>query len=100
MIVYCLCLNVLAQLNTQSKRTYLQISRYLKAAFWKASHKGFKTKVALVKGYSKKEMFTNSVTVFPFLFLREKIIKIEHQNYIFGTVVTIFQFIIIISIAL
>ena len=45
-------------------------------------------------------MFTTSVTVFPFLFLREKIIKIEHQNYIFGTVVTIFQFIIIISIAL
>ena len=33
MIVYCL--NVLAQLNTQSKRTYLQISRYLKAALWK-----------------------------------------------------------------
>jgi IS4 transposase len=33
MIVYCL--NVLAQLNTQSKRTYLQISRYLKATLWK-----------------------------------------------------------------
>lgn len=33
MIVYCL--NVLAQLNNQSKRTYLQISRYLKAALWK-----------------------------------------------------------------
>ena len=36
MIVYCL--NVLAQLNTQSKRTYLQISRYLKAALWKSAH--------------------------------------------------------------
>jgi IS4 transposase len=33
MIVYCL--NVLTQLNTKSKRTYLQISRYLKAALWK-----------------------------------------------------------------
>lgn len=33
MIVYCL--NVLAQLNTNSKRTYLQISRYLKASLWK-----------------------------------------------------------------
>ena len=36
MIVYCL--NVLAQLNTQSKRTYLQISRYLKASLWKSAH--------------------------------------------------------------
>ena len=36
MIVYCL--NVLAQLNTKSKRTYLQISRYLKAALWKSAH--------------------------------------------------------------
>ncbi len=36
MIVYCL--NVLAQLNTNSKRTYLQISRYLKAALWKSGH--------------------------------------------------------------
>lgn len=36
MIVYCL--NVLVQLNTQSKRTYLQISRYLKAALWKSAH--------------------------------------------------------------
>ncbi|WP_328823072.1 IS4 family transposase [Niallia alba] len=35
MIVYCL--NVLAQLNTGSKRTYLQISRYLKAALWKSA---------------------------------------------------------------
>ena len=33
MIVYCL--NVLAQLNTNSSRTYLQISRYLKADPWK-----------------------------------------------------------------
>lgn len=33
MIVYCL--NVLAQLNTKSSRTYLQISRWLKAAPWK-----------------------------------------------------------------
>ncbi|MDQ0213947.1 menaquinone-dependent protoporphyrinogen IX oxidase [Oikeobacillus pervagus] len=33
MIVYCL--NVLAQLNTKSKRSYLQISRYLKVALWK-----------------------------------------------------------------
>lgn len=36
MIVYCL--NVLAQLDTKSKRTYLQISRYLKAALWKSAH--------------------------------------------------------------
>ena len=36
MIVYCL--NVLAQLNTNSSRTYLQISRYLKAAIWKSAH--------------------------------------------------------------
>ena len=31
MIVYCL--NVLAQLNTNSERSYLQISRYLKGIF-------------------------------------------------------------------
>lgn len=36
MIAYCL--NVLAQLETNSSRTYLQISRYLKAALWKSSH--------------------------------------------------------------
>ncbi|KYC92887.1 MULTISPECIES: IS4 family transposase [Bacillales] len=36
MIVYCL--NVLAQLNTNSDRSYLQISRYLKAALWKSAH--------------------------------------------------------------
>jgi len=36
MIVYCL--NVLAQLNTNSHRSYLQISRYLKAALWKSAH--------------------------------------------------------------
>lgn len=36
LIVYCL--NVLAQLRTKSKRTYLQISRYLKAALWKSAH--------------------------------------------------------------
>ncbi|WP_130859342.1 IS4 family transposase [Gracilibacillus phocaeensis] len=36
MIVYCL--NVLIQLETKSKRTYLQISRYLKAALWKSAH--------------------------------------------------------------
>ncbi|MBU8797789.1 IS4 family transposase, partial [Virgibacillus pantothenticus] len=36
MIVYCL--NVLAQLNTNSERSYLQISRYLKAALWKPSY--------------------------------------------------------------
>ena len=33
MIVYCL--NVLAQINTNSHRTYLQISRYLKDSLWK-----------------------------------------------------------------
>lgn len=36
MIVYCL--NVLAQLRTNSKRTYLQISRYLRASLWKSAH--------------------------------------------------------------
>lgn len=36
MIVYCL--NVLAQLSTNSARSYLQISRYLKASLWKSSH--------------------------------------------------------------
>ncbi|WP_031537296.1 IS4 family transposase, partial [Bacillus sp. MB2021] len=36
MIVYCL--NVLAQLNTNSDRSYLQISRYLKAALWKSAN--------------------------------------------------------------
>lgn len=36
MIVYCL--NVLAQLNTNSAQSYLQISRYLKAALWKSAH--------------------------------------------------------------
>ena len=36
MIVYCL--NVLAQLHTNSSRTYLQISRYLKADPWKPAH--------------------------------------------------------------
>ncbi|NGP46933.1 transposase, partial [Bacillaceae bacterium SIJ1] len=36
MIVYCL--NVLAQLRTHSKRTYLQISRYLKASLWKSAY--------------------------------------------------------------
>lgn len=36
MIVYCL--NVLAQLHTNSSRTYLQISRYLKASIWKSAH--------------------------------------------------------------
>lgn len=35
MIVYCL--NVLAQLNTDSNRSTLQISRYLKAALWKSA---------------------------------------------------------------
>lgn len=35
-IVYCL--HVLAQLNTNSTRTYLQISRLLKAAPWKSAH--------------------------------------------------------------
>ncbi|WP_107842145.1 IS4 family transposase [Metasolibacillus meyeri] len=33
MITYCL--NVLTQLNTKSTRTYLQISRFLKAVLWK-----------------------------------------------------------------
>src|SRR5699024_1994378 len=33
MIVYCL--NVLAQIYTKSHRTFLQISRYLKASLWK-----------------------------------------------------------------
>ncbi|MCM3067374.1 IS4 family transposase, partial [Priestia flexa] len=32
------CLHVLAQLNTNSSRTYLQISRLLKAAPWKSAH--------------------------------------------------------------
>ena len=36
MIVYCL--HVLAQLNTNSSKTYLQISRLLKAAPWKSAH--------------------------------------------------------------
>src|SRR5690625_4370264 len=36
MIVYCL--NVLAQLDTNSSRTYLQISRYLKASLWRTSY--------------------------------------------------------------
>jgi IS4 transposase len=36
MIVYCL--NVLVQLNTNSACTYLQISRWLKAAPWKSAH--------------------------------------------------------------
>ncbi|WP_400247462.1 IS4 family transposase [Niallia sp. JL1B1071] len=36
MIVYCL--NVLAQLNSNSDRSYLQISRYLKAALWKSAN--------------------------------------------------------------
>ena len=36
MIVYCL--NVLAQLNANSDRSYLQISRYLKASLWKSAH--------------------------------------------------------------
>lgn len=36
MIVYCL--NVLVQLNTNSDRSYLQISRYLKASLWKSAH--------------------------------------------------------------
>ena len=36
MIVYCL--NVLAQLNTKSNRSYLQISRYLKASLWKPAY--------------------------------------------------------------
>lgn len=36
LIVYCL--NVLAQLHTNSNLSYLKISRYLKAALWKSSH--------------------------------------------------------------
>src|SRR5699024_62957 len=36
MIVYCL--HVLAQLNTGSNRSYLQISRLLKASFWKPAY--------------------------------------------------------------
>ncbi|HEY4532233.1 MAG TPA: IS4 family transposase [Kurthia sp.] len=36
MIVYCL--HVLAQLDTNSSRSYLQISRLLKAAPWKSAH--------------------------------------------------------------
>jgi len=36
MIVYCL--NVLAQLNTNSSRSYLQMSRWLKADPWKSAH--------------------------------------------------------------
>src|SRR5690625_4718132 len=36
MITYCL--NVLAQLNTNSKRSYLQISRFLKASLWKPAY--------------------------------------------------------------
>lgn len=71
MIVYCL--NVLAQLNTNSSRTHLQISRWLKEAPWKpactwiqkikgsAVPQGFIISVALIKGYSKKWMFTTSV---------------------------------------
>lgn len=36
MITYCL--NVLAQLNTKSERSYLQISRFLKASLWKPAY--------------------------------------------------------------
>jgi len=36
MIVYCL--HVLAQLHTNSTKTYLKISRLLKAALWKSAH--------------------------------------------------------------
>ena len=36
MIVYCL--HVLAQLNTESNRSYLQISRLLKASLWKPAY--------------------------------------------------------------
>lgn len=36
MIVYCL--HVLAQLNTNSSRSYLQMSRWLKADPWKSAH--------------------------------------------------------------
>ena len=36
LIVYCL--NVLAQIETKSKRKILQISRYLKAVLWKPAH--------------------------------------------------------------
>jgi len=63
MIVYCL--NVLAQLHTNSSRTYLQMSKYLKATLWKPAriwlrkiegntvHKDLELSVASVKGYSK-----------------------------------------------
>jgi len=44
MIVYCL--NVLAQIHTKSHRTYLQISRYLKASLWKPA----RTWVRKIKG--------------------------------------------------
>jgi len=40
MIVYCL--NVLAQLTTNSSQTYLQISRFLKASLWKSVHIWFR----------------------------------------------------------
>jgi len=36
MMVYCL--NVLAKLSTNSRRTYLQISRLLKASLWKPAY--------------------------------------------------------------
>lgn len=36
MISYCL--HVLAQLDTGSNRSYLQISRYLKASLWKPAY--------------------------------------------------------------
>src|SRR5699024_4374403 len=36
MMVYCL--NVLAKLSTSSERTYLQISRFLKASLWKPAY--------------------------------------------------------------
>jgi len=40
MIVYCL--NVLAQLATNSSKAYLQFSRFLKASLWKSAHIWFR----------------------------------------------------------
>lgn len=79
MIVYCL--NVLAQLSSKSKRTYLQISRFFKHHYGnlhtlgnvkskeRAFHKAFYVSVAQAKDYSKKKwMFTTSVKVSLFFF--------------------------------
>lgn len=96
MIVYCL--NILDQLNTNSSRTYLQISRWLKAALWKPAHtwirkikgsagfQGLIISVPLVKGYSEKMNVYYFCCVFVFL-LKRKINGSENLVKIYATVV-------------